>query len=218
MENNQQHLDALQDIRQMMKQSNRFLSLSGLSGIFAGIYALIGAYIGINVIRDFNESLTGTGYRDMDFQFSEAYTHVIIICVFICAMVLILSILTALLFSGRKAKRNGYKLFDHTAWRLMINMLIPLAAGGIFCISMLYHGGSFILLISPAMLIFYGLSLVNGSKYTLHDIRYLGCMEIILGVIATFYLGYGIIFWAIGFGVLHIIYGAYMWFKYERKY
>jgi hypothetical protein len=96
-------------------------------------------------------------------------------------------------------------------------MLIPLVAGGIFCIAMLYHGGAFILLISPAMLIFYGLSLVNGSKYTLHDIRYLGCLEIVLGLIAVFNLGYGIIFWALGFGVLHIIYGALMWFKYDRN-
>jgi uncharacterized membrane protein HdeD (DUF308 family) len=67
------------------------------------------------------------------------------------------------------------------------------------------------------MLIFYGLTLVNGSKYTLHDIRYLGILEIVLGLIAVFYLGYGIIFWSIGFGVLHILYGIYMWFKYDKQ-
>ncbi|MBA3665167.1 MAG: hypothetical protein H0W61_13290 [Bacteroidetes bacterium] len=221
MENNQQHLEALQDIRQMMKQSNRFLSLSGLSGIFAGIYALIGAYLGMNVINDFVDPSRGNLYSDVESVYSvsgRAYGHMLFMCAFICAMVLILSILTALLFSGRKAKRNGYKLFDHTAWRLLINMLIPLAAGGVFCLAMLYHGRSFVLLVSPAMLIFYGLALVNGSKYTLHDIRYLGCLQITLGIVASFYLKYGLFFWALGFGVLHIIYGAFMWFKYERKF
>ncbi|MCE3229420.1 MAG: hypothetical protein K0S32_3971 [Bacteroidetes bacterium] len=219
MENSQQHLEALQDIRQMMKQSNKFLSLSGLSGIFAGLYALIGAYIGNELIHDFAE---GRGYTyasvDSITDVRQAYNQVMIMCVLVCIGVLGMSILTALFFSGKKAKRNGYKLFDHTALRLLINMLIPLAAGGIFSLAMLYHGRSFVLLIGPAMLIFYGLALVNGSKYTLNDIRYLGCLQILLGVVSLFYLKYSIFFWAFGFGVLHIIYGAYMWFKYDRKY
>ena len=65
-------------------------------------------------------------------------------------------------------------------------------------------------------LIFYGLALVNASKYTLTDIRYLGYCEIVLGLVNMFYIGKGLYFWAAGFGVLHIIYGAIMWCKYER--
>jgi hypothetical protein len=212
MEDNQQHLEALQDIRQMMKKSNKFLSLSGLSGIFAGVYALIGAYFGNEIISDLVQES-----QIRSITYSE-YKEAMVMCVLICAVVLVLSIMTAVLFSSRKAKRNGYKFFDHTAWRLMINMMIPLFAGGMFCIAMLYHNYRFVGLISPAMLIFYGLALVNGSKYTLNDIRYLGCIQILLGLIACFYLGYGLLFWAFGFGVLHIVYGTYMWFKYDRKY
>jgi hypothetical protein len=208
MEDNQQHLDALIDIRQMMKKSNRFLSLSGFSGIFAGLYALVGAYLGAKVIGDY---AMGGDYSQ------GAYNQLLFMCLVICALVLVLSILTALIFSARKAKKTGQKLFDHTALRLLINMLIPLGAGGLFCLAMLYHGHDMVFLLCPAMLIFYGLALVNGSKYTLHDIRYLGCMQIALGVVASFYLGYGLLFWAFGFGALHIIYGAYMWFKYERN-
>lgn len=209
MENNQQHLEALNDIRQMMRQSNKFLSLSGFSGIFAGIYALIGVYLGKEVIMNY---ATGGDYSD------GAYQNMLLMCTFISALVLVLSILTALMLSAKKAKKTGQKFFDHTAMRLMLNMLIPLTAGGFFCLAMIYHGRGMILLVSPAMLIFYGLALVNGSKYTLHDIRYLGFLEIILGVITSFYLGYGLLFLAIGFGVLHIVYGAFMWFKYDRKY
>lgn len=211
MENQQQHLEALKDIRQLMKQSNRFLSLSGLSGIFAGVYALMGAYAGQVIISDFVADCRLNEYTD------EKYDQLIIKCVIICALVLGLSLITAFIFSSRKAKKNGQKLFDHTTWQLLINMLIPLATGGILCLSMLYHGDGFAILVGPAMLIFYGLALVNGSKYTLHDIRYLGCMQIVLGILASFYLGYSLLFWAIGFGLLHIVYGTIMWFKYDRK-
>ncbi|MBA3683289.1 MAG: hypothetical protein H0W73_19300 [Bacteroidetes bacterium] len=211
MENQQQHLEALKDIRQMMKQSNRFLSLSGLTGIFAGVYALVGAYFGHQLINDYIKNYWNSS-RDQ-----SPYFDLIFKCIVICTVVLTASLITAFILSARKAKKNGQKLMDHTAWQLLINMLIPLAAGGIFCIAMLFHGGNFIVLVAPAMLIFYGLALVNGSKYTLHDIRYLGCLQILLGIMASFYVGYSLIFWAIGFGVLHIVYGTIMWFKYDRK-
>lgn len=212
MENSQQQLEALHDIRQMMKQSNRFLSLSGFSGIFAGVYALVGAYAGHTVINKFVRNVIQDGGYS-----SESYKEMILTCILICFFVLALSIITALYFSSRKAKKKGYKLFDHTAWRLLINMLVPLAAGGLFCMALLYHGKEMVGLISPAMLMFYGVALVNGSKYTLHDIRYLGYLEIILGLMASFYMGAGLLFWSIGFGLLHIVYGTIMWFKYERN-
>ncbi len=211
MENNQQHLEALQDIRQMMKQSSRFLSLSGLSGIFAGVYALIGAWAGNLVIAHYLRQYW-TAPRS-----SSPYKQMITQCIGICVAVLAASILTAIVFSARKAKKNGQRLMDRVALQLLINMMIPLTAGGLFCIAMLVHGGNFVILVGPAMLIFYGLALVNASKYTLHDIRYLGCLEIILGIFSCFILGYGLLFWAIGFGILHIVYGAIMWHKYDRK-
>ena len=204
MENESQQLEALHDLRQMMKQSSRFLSLSGLSGVFAGIYALIGAWLVYRVIYGIQDHSSHTDYLDA-----------ILKCTFICAGVLLCSIVTALLFSQRKAKKAGQKLFDHTAWRLMLNMFIPLGAGGIFCLALISHGST-VVLVGPVMLIFYGMALVNGSKYTVRDIRYLGCLQIALGLTASFYLGHGLIFWALGFGVLHIIYGSYMWFKYDR--
>jgi hypothetical protein len=73
-----------------------------------------------------------------------------------------------------------------------------------------------IFLIAPTCLLFYGLALINASRYTLGEIRYLGCCELILGIISLWVPGYGLIFWAAGFGVLHIIYGIIMWWKYER--
>lgn len=216
MENEKQQLEALQDIRKMMQESSKFLSLSGLSGIFAGIYALIGAYLGYNEI-----SKAGSGvdsYRGMESsnEYSESYELLKFKIIFICGAVLFLSLLTAFIFTSQKAKKNNEKLFDRTSKKVLWNMLVPLSAGGLFCLILLYHGSDFFLLISPIMLLFYGMALINSSKFVMHDIKILGYLEIILGLAACLFLGYGILFWALGFGVLHIIYGAYMWFKFDR--
>lgn len=129
-------------------------------------------------------------------------------------IVLILAVASATFFTIRNARKKGIPIWDKTAKRLLINILIPLVAGGLFCLILLYHGQ--IYLIAPATLLFYGLALLNAGKYTLNDVRYLGICEIILGLIASVFIGYGLIFWAFGFGVLHIIYGTVMYYKYEK--
>jgi len=94
-------------------------------------------------------------------------------------------------------------------------LIIPLAAGGLFAAGLLYHNEW--KFVAPACLVFYGLALVNASKYTLSDIRYVGIMEILLGLINMYVVDYGLYFWAAGFGVLHIVYGLIMWWKYEKR-
>ncbi len=212
---NAEHLEAIQDIRQMMKKSTRFLSLSGLSGVFAGIYALIGAYVSGIILSNFAASYQEDIVRGNEFGTIEMVYGLYINFILIALAVLLFSIITAYFFSNRKAKREGNKLFDHTAIRVLINLAIPLIAGGVFCMALLYHGS--IVYIAPAMLLFYGLALINASKYTYDDIRYFGICEVVLGLINAFNLGNGLLYWAFGFGVLHIIYGAAMWYKYERK-
>lgn len=206
---NSQHLEAIQDIRNMMKKSTRFLSLSGLSGVFAGIYALLGATVAYIYMNYTYHSWSRSG--EVSLNAYELYFNFILIA----SSVLVLSISTAYFFSNRKAKREGHNLFDHTAIRAFVNLVIPLIAGGVFCLSLLYHGA--IVYIAPAMLLFYGLALINASKYTYDDIRYFGFCQIVLGLINSFNLGNGLLYWALGFGVLHIVYGTVMWFKYERK-
>lgn len=212
---NLEHLEAIQDIRQMMKKSTRFLSLSGLSGVFAGLYALIGAYVASLFLNKFARSYQEDIIRGNEIGTNEIVYGLYLDFILIAAGVLVFSIITAYFFSNRKAKREGNKLFDHTAIRVLINLAIPLVAGGVFCMALLYHGA--IVYIAPAMLLFYGLALINASKYTYDDIRYFGICEVVLGLINAFNLGNGLLYWAFGFGVLHIVYGATMWYKYERK-
>lgn len=194
-----------------MERSSRFISLSGLSGVFAGMCALGGAaafYIYINQQVSYGyEELASRLPLDINFDF---FTF----CFMDAAVTLSLALLFGIYFTTRKAKTDGRKIWDKTTWLLLINLFIPLATGGIFCLILLLHFGWFGIL-PPCTLIFYGLALLNASKYTLDEIRWLGISEIILGLIGTLYIGYGVTLWAIGFGVLHIIYGLIMYIRYE---
>lgn len=198
-----EYIDQLRDIKTIMDRSTRFLSLSGFSGILAGVYALAGAFA---VHRIFDRT------QSVYLKFGSPTFY--LICG-IAAGVLVLAVLTAFIFSSAKAKKTGEKLWSSSSRRLMINFLIPLATGGIFGISLLQNG--MYGLISPVTLIFYGLALLQASKYTLETIRSLGILFIILGLINCWFVGYGLYFWAMGFGFLHIIYGAYMHLKHDRK-
>lgn len=205
MAEQKEHLQTLTDIRSMMERSSRCISLSGLSGVFAGIFALIGAFMAYLKL-----------YADcIVCSMREDYYGTLAYFVEVAAAVLVSSLLVGTLLTIRNSKRKGLKVWDSSAKRLLINLAIPLGAGGLFCLVLLYHG--VLVMVAPATLIFYGLALINASKYTFNDIRYLGLCEIILGLLASCFIGYGLLFWAVGFGVLHIVYGAVMYFKYERK-
>jgi len=209
---NEKYLQDLSEIKEMMNRSSRFISLSGLSGVFAGIYAIIGAVIAKMLLAE-NTSVYNESYDSVTAANINADLSLQLFL--IAAAVLILAIGTAIFLTTRKARKNNHKIWDSTSKRLAINFFAPLAAGGIFCLVLLQYG--IIGLIAPAMLIFYGLALIHGSKYTFADLRSLGYANLLLGLIATQFIGYGIYFWAIGFGIFHIIYGIWMHNKYDRK-
>lgn len=207
MNQQQDQLEALHEIRNIMDRSSRFISLSGLSGVAAGLSALAGAAVVKWHLSQYNVTYSqdsGATLTWSSIQFMVA----------VALGVLVLAIGSALYFTARKAKLNHHRLWDSKSKRLLVNLAIPLAAGGIFCAILLYHG--ILYLVAPAMLVFYGLALINGSKYTYGDIRYLGICEVILGLLVSFFTGYGLLAWTVGFGVLHMVYGTLMYFKYER--
>jgi hypothetical protein len=210
--NNNEHLESLQQIRSMMERSSRFISLSGLSGVAAGIIALMGAAVALVYldVKPFSGPylyLAEPGYEKWGLNFYEFFAVD-------AGIVLILALAAGIFFTTRKAVKKGQKIWDKLTLRLLVNLAIPLVTGAVFCLALLKYG--MFGLIAPTTLIFYGLSLINGSKYTLNDIRYLGVTEIILGMIGLFNVGYGLEIWAIGFGLMHIVYGTFMWMKYER--
>lgn len=206
----QQHLEALTDIKRMMERSSRFISLSGLSGISAGIFGLIGAFVADGWLREYYYKWNTSGIHSHS-DFMELKFRLIALGL----SVLVAALIGGTFFTWRKARQNNLPIWDLTSRKVLINTAIPLAAGGAFIAGLLFNHLEG--LVAPTCLVFYGLAIINASKYTLPDVKYLGICEVILGTINLFYLSYGLYFWAIGFGLLHIIYGALMWWKYERK-
>lgn len=209
----QESLQALSDIRTMMERSTRFISLSGLSGVSAGLCALIGASVAFYYLgktpfageQYYYETLQGSPRWAIPWQQFFLLNG---------ALILTSAIAAAIFFTTRRARQKGQKIWDRLTWRLLVNLGIPLFAGAIFCFAL--YQQSIIGFVAPATLIFYGLALVNASKYSLRDLKFLGLLEMLLGCLGLFYIGFGLELWTIGFGILHIIYGSYMWWKYER--
>lgn len=196
------YLDDLTSIKELMSRSSRFISLSGLSGIMAGVYAVVGAGITYAYLLPKDGGLVAL----------HSWHFKVILGILIA--VAALSIVTAFLLTSKKAKRNQEKIWDATTRRLLVSFSVPLVAGGIYILIKLnsQHYG----LTGSLMLIFYGLALINASKYTISNIQYLGYAELLLGLICAALPGYGFWFWILGFGVFHILYGSLIYFKEEK--
>jgi hypothetical protein len=200
------NLEAIKDIKKMMERSSRFISLSGWSGVAAGICALTGSWVAINRITSYFDGTSPSA------GCSVCLKNELMV---IAGVVFIAAFASAFSFTYIRSKKDGVAIWGRTARRLLWNTLLPMVAGGILILKMLdlkYYD-----LIAPSALIFYGLALVNGSKYTMGEVRYLGYGQLITGLLSLFIVSRGLYAWAFGFGVLHIIYGVAMWWKYERN-
>ena len=215
MNDTRQHLEHLAEMRSLMERSTRFLSLSGLSGVWAGACALVGAFVVYQYLE-----IDPFSMRDSEVYYNKAvrtikwgadYRSVFVL---IATLVLAAALAGGVFFTTRKARKRGEKVWDASSKRLLWALAIPLITGGLFGLALLYRG--YVSFLAPSTLVFYGLALGNGSKFTLRDVEQLGLLEIGLGVLGIFYPGYGLALWALGFGVLHILYGMWMYWKYER--
>lgn len=208
-------LQTIQDIKRMMERSSRFISLSGWSGISAGICALAGAYAAHVRLNKQSPNVTEIFLGDDGVYGIQGGSLALFReLLSIAAITFVAAFVSAFFFTWLRSRKNGTPMWDRTVQRLTWNTIVPLGAGAIFLFRSLqiYHFE----LIAPGCLIFYGLALVNASKYTLGEIRYLGYGQLVLGIINLWFLYDGLYFWAAGFGILHIIYGIVMWWRYER--
>jgi hypothetical protein len=214
--NQLQSLEAIQDIKKMMERSSRFISLSGWSGITAGLCALVGAWLADKKIHNYVAPVSSDRqfYNERSFSASR-YEKIEIELLGIAVGVFAAAVVLAFLFTYWNSKKKGIAIWGNSARRLTYNTLLPMVAGGFIILRLLQVSAYGF--IAPTCLIVYGLGLVNGSKYTLGEVRYLGYCQIVLGIINLWMMGNGLYFWALGFGILHIIYGAVMWWKYERN-
>lgn len=203
MRTTENYLAEIKEIRKMMEESSRFLSLSGLSGVLVGIYALLGAFMAESII--YTNKLFGWLLAD----------NIVFDLLIIALITLFLSLLTVILLTYRRAKRAGTKIWNPGSRLMLLNLIIPLFAGGAIILIFVFKG--FYEFAAPGCLIFYGLALINAAKFTRQEIFYMGLIQVLLGILAATFPSIGLLLWALGFGVIHIIYGAVMYFRYEYQ-
>lgn len=209
MKDQQDYIQDLAEIRSMMERSSKFLSLSGLAGVLAGLYAIAGtyaAYYYLNFQPDgfqYPINVTGDTIAGMPPVFGLA------------TLVLVLAVLTAMALSSARAKAKDEPVWNPTSRKMLSAVAVPLLSGG--ALLLVFIGAGFAGLAAPVSLIFYGLALFNASQFTFKDIKYLGFFQIVLGLVSAVFISYSLLIWAIGFGFLHIVYGLFIHFKYERS-
>jgi len=207
-------LDALKEIKALMEKSSRFISMSGLAGVFSGLFALIGAaaaYWRVNLAPwALREEDTPFGTGKIVYIDSSVATFLAMDAI----LVLAASLAIAFYFTKKKARKTQQPLWGSGSRHMLINLSVPLITGGVFCLLLFYHG--LIGLIAPSTLVFYGLAMMNAGRFSLSEISYLGLSEVIIGLVSLAFLGNGLVFWAIGFGLLHIVYGILMYMRHDR--
>jgi hypothetical protein len=210
MENHQKHINDISEIRNMMERASKFISLSGISGVSAGIIALIGAsiafwHLNAFIPNTFNSSVVESNYdihKSIIFLFIDAFATFILAFAF------------AIIFTTRNSRRKNIPIWDYSSKRLLIHLIVPLIVAFFFIVALVYY--QYYLFIIPSSLIFYGLSLINAGHFTFRDIKILGFLELLLGLLALVLIDWALYIWAFGFGILHIVYGSMMYFKYEK--
>ncbi|WP_104384241.1 hypothetical protein [Sphingobacterium sp. HMA12] len=193
----------LGQIRSLMEKSSKFVSISGLSGVLIGCYALLGTLLGYYIT---------TNTEVLNNQFSGDLTLLNIFLI-LAILILVLSLLTGWLMARKKAKKSRQSIWNITSKSLLFAVSIPLVTGGLLALILLAQG--YYHLIAGMLLIFYGVALAAGSIYTFTEVRWLGILEICLGLLALYLPDHGLLFWGLGFGGLHIIYGFIVYKKYE---
>ena len=202
---NKDALKELRDIRTMMERSSRFQSVSGWGILAVGVMALVAAWVADGLFNGGTNGWFTTLYGDTAYL----WAHKTQIAVFGSLILVAVCGTTVFLSSFLMARRKNIPfIFDATLRRVIFNLSIPLLAGGVLCLALVLQGHYG--LTSSIMLVFYGLALVNCHHFSLPMLGGLGYAELLLGLADCFVATHALLFWAIGFGVLHIALGIYL--------
>jgi len=203
-------IETLNEIRSIVDKSPRLISLSGWSGVWAGVVALVGAYIAHGWLQRPGYEQIGSALYASVSHFDSFTANFI----FLGIAVFAIALGGVLYFTGRRAKKMGVRIWNPASQQMLVQLFYPVFAGSVFCFMFIYYGcGMFV---APTSLVFYGLALISAGKHSDSDIKYLGMLDVTLGCTAMFFPGGGLLFWALGFGVLQILYGVMMRGKYDQ--
>ncbi len=206
--------DTLSDIRNMMERSQKVLFLEGTAGIVVAVWALLGAVAVSLVLYGTVSPLWGATVNPI----RQPDWDTFLIVAIICASVFCAAFMTVWLMSKHRASREGLDFsFDAGTRRLLGNFFTAMVTGGLVCLTPIFN--DLWNLIPGFMLVFYGLAvvLISPIAFKISITKYLGYAEIVIGVAALAFSSFGMMFWTIGFCILHLIWG--IWFKiwFDRK-
>jgi hypothetical protein len=205
-----QHLEDIKVIKKIMEESSRFLSLSGLSGIVAGLLAIAGA-VAANLI--INGAPAAEEWYSVPLTADPAWHRSVVLLFADMAAVLVLSLAAAVLFSSRKARKSGLSAWTPVTRRMLTSLLLPLVTGGLFIFITLSRVPANVTVAST--LIFYGLAVISAGKFTFGEIHWLGVLEVLTGLVCLLLPQWSVFIWAFGFGIIHIGYGLFMHLRYK---
>ena len=181
-----------------MEQGKSYFSLKSLSGILIGIYGLATVYL-----IDKLTSGEGSGI-EMVSQLPILFLQIGITA--IAVVFIIISLFTLWIRAKRRAKSEGKKLWNTSNKKIRLQTLITLLVLIVVIIVIANQG--YYSLVTPISLFFYGLFLLNLSRFSSKGLVFLSIGEVLLGVAAYMIYDKEIFFLALGFGLLPIIYGA----------
>jgi hypothetical protein len=210
MNQSDQHLEDIKVIRKIMEESSRFLSLSGLSGIMAGLIAIAGA-VAAKVIIEKHSPVTE--WYSYPFTTDPEGRKMLILLLTDMAAVLVLALAGAVFFSSRKARMSGLSAWTPVTRRMLASLIVPLLTGGLFIILTITRVPAYVTVAST--MIFYGLAVISAGKFTFGEIHWLGVLEITAGLICLLLPARSVLLWAVGFGAIHIVYGLFMHLRYK---
>lgn len=202
------YLSDLQAIRSMMQRSSKFLSLSGWSGVMAGIYGLLAAYLAQQYLQFDAAAMEAAGLTGVEAFAALSGMMALAGCL------LVLSLGTAAWMARRKAQKQGESVWTTASRRLLADLAVPLFTGGFLLLGLAWMGYHSLLL--PTSLLFYGITLYQAGPVTYTALRILGLLNLALGFLALLMPENALLFWAAGFGLLHIVYGLFIHFRYEK--
>lgn len=194
-------IEDLQHIKSIMERSTKFLSLSGWSGIWVGLCGLAASVLLYN------------------WQYAALAAHTppyeAVHLLLLALITFIVALSGGLYFTIQKTKKLGSPFLTKVTKRLLLRFCIPLAIGGVLCI--LLYEKSLLPLTLPITLLFYGLALYSIQEDTVKEIKTMAYIEILLGLFAFYFSAYALFFWALGFGIIHLLYGVILWNKYDKR-
>jgi hypothetical protein len=170
----------------------RKLNFKSWIGILTGFYALVGIFIANQMLHSYKFAEEGLNMLPVNiFE---------IMIMALAAFILLISLVTIYIVKKKKSLKfsNIEKL----------NFYIPLILGGV--ILFLVANKGYYHLIASVSLIYYGIFLLNLNRFLKTDLFIFAIIEIILGFTSFFVNNHSLLFLAIGFGVLQIIFGIYL--------